>query len=61
MILSMCKRKTPMFKKLIKGLVRKVVKSDIAADVIASELDRKAKKELDRRTGGLASKVDEVI
>jgi len=38
-----------------------VVKSDIAADVIASELDRKAKNELDRRTGGLASKVDEVI
>ena len=50
-----------MFKKLLKGLVRTVVNSDLAAEVIASELDRKAKKELDRRTGGLASKVDEVI
>lgn len=50
-----------MFKKLLKGLIRRVVKSDLAADVIASELDRKAKGELDRRTGGLASKVDEVV
>jgi len=50
-----------MFKKLLKGLVRKVVNSDLAAEVIASELDRKAKRELDKRTGGLASKVDEVL
>ena len=50
-----------MFKKLLKGLIRKVVKSDLAADVIASELDRKAKGELDRRTGGLASKIDKVV
>lgn len=60
MILSMCKRKTLMFKKLLNGLVRKVVKSDIAAEVIASELDRKAKKELDKRTGGLASEADDL-
>ena len=49
-----------MFKKLLKGLIRKVVKSDLAADVIASELDRKAKHELDRRTGGLVSQADDL-
>ena len=49
-----------MFKKLLKGLIRKLVKSDLAADVIASELDRKAKGELDRRTGGLASQADDL-
>lgn len=49
-----------MFKKLLKGLIRKVVKSDLAADVIASELDRKAKGELDKRTGGLVSQADDL-
>jgi len=50
-----------MFKKLLKGLVRKVVKSDLAAQVIAEKVDRAVVKELDKRTGGLASKADEVL
>lgn len=50
-----------MFKKLLKGLIRKVVKSDIAATAIATEVDRVVVKELDKRTGGLASKADEVL
>lgn len=50
-----------MFKDLLGKIVGKVVKNPILRDAIASELDRKAKRELDKRTGGLASKVDEVI
>lgn len=50
-----------MFKKLLKGLVRKVVKNDIAAEVVADKIDRAIVKEADKRTGGLASKIDEVI
>jgi hypothetical protein len=50
-----------MFKKLLKSLVRKVVKNDIAAELIAEKADRAIVKELDRKTGGLASKADEVI
>lgn len=49
-----------MFKKLFKKGIRLFVKNDITAEVIASELDRKAKGELDRRTGGLASKADDL-
>lgn len=50
-----------MFKKLLKSLVRKVVNNDLAAELIAQKADRAIVKELDRKTGGLASKADEVI
>ncbi len=49
-----------MFKKLLKGLVRKVVKNDIAAEAIAGKIDRAIVKEADRHTGGLVSKADKL-
>lgn len=50
-----------MFRKLLSKLVGKVVKNPVIAHAIADELDRKAKRELDKRTGGLASKIDDVV
>lgn len=49
-----------MIKKLLKGLIRKVVKNDIAAEVIAGKIDRAIVKEADKRTGGLASEADDL-
>lgn len=49
-----------MFKKLLSKLAGKVV-GKIAAEVIADKADRAIVKELDKRTGGLVSKVDEAI
>ena len=50
-----------MFKGLFSKLIRKVIKNPLAADAIAAEADRRVKRELDKRTGGMASKVDDVI
>ncbi|MDT0507546.1 hypothetical protein [Novosphingobium sp. MMS21-SN21R] len=49
-----------MLKSLFRKLARKVVGKS-AAEVIADKADRALVKELDRRTGGLASKADEVF
>lgn len=49
---------------MIKGLLRKALKPILGkkkAAVVAQELDRRAVKEADKHTGGLASKVDRVI
>lgn len=50
-----------MIKNLLKGLLGKVIKNKALGEVIAAEIDAKAKRALDKKTGGLASKVDEVI
>ncbi len=50
-----------MFKGLFRKLIRKVVKNKLAAEVIAEKANRAIVKELDKRTGGLASKADEVL
>lgn len=50
-----------MFKKPIKSLVRKMVKNPVAVEVIADKADKAIAKELDKRTGGLASKIDKVV
>ena len=50
-----------MFKKLLGKVIRKVIKNKLAAEVIADKVDRAIVKEADKRTGGLASKIDEVI
>ena len=50
-----------MFKKLIGKIVGKVVKNPLKRRLIVEMADDLAKRELDKRTGGLASKVDEVV
>lgn len=50
-----------MFKKLIRGLVRKVVKSPMMADAIAEKADDAIMDVADAKTGGLASKVERAV
>lgn len=47
-----------MFNKLIKKLVRTVVNSSIAAEVIAEAADDAIVAAADKKTGGLASKAE---
>jgi len=49
-----------MFKGLIRKMASKVV-GKVAAEVIADKVDCVVVRELDKRTGGLASKADEVL
>lgn len=49
-----------MIKKLLRGALKPLLGKRKAA-VVAEALDRKAKRELDKRTGGLASKADGVL
>jgi hypothetical protein len=50
-----------MFKKLIRGLVKKVVKNPIAADAIAEKADDAIMDVADAKTGGLASKIERAV
>lgn len=50
-----------MFKNLIGKLVGKLVKNPLKRRMIVEMADDLARRELDKRTGGLASKVDEVV
>lgn len=50
-----------MFKGILGKIVGKVVKNPLKRRLIVEMADDLAKRELDKRTGGLASKVDEVI
>lgn len=50
-----------MITKLLSGLLGKVIKSKIVSNAIAGAVDHAVKRELDKKTGGLASKVDEVL
>lgn len=50
-----------MFKGILTKIVGKVVKNPLKRRLIVEMADDIAKRELDKRTGGLASKVDEVI
>lgn len=50
-----------MFKKLIRGLVRKVTKKPLVAEAIAAKADDAIMDVLDAKTGGLASKVEKAV
>lgn len=50
-----------MFKKLIRGLVKKVVKNPIAADAIAEKADDAIMDVADAKTGGAASAAEGVV
>jgi hypothetical protein len=50
-----------MFKKLLLKLVGKVIKSDLAAEVIADKADDVLMDVLDSQTGGLASKAEAAV
>lgn len=49
---------------MIRGILRKILRPVLGkrkAAIVAEGLDQVAKKVIDRKTGGLASKVDEVL
>lgn len=50
-----------MFKGLLGKVVGVLVKNPIKRRILVEMADDAAKRELDKRTGGLASKIDEVI
>jgi len=49
-----------MFKKLLRKIAKPIVGKATAA-ILARAADAALKRELDKRTGGLASKIDEVV
>lgn len=49
-----------LIKGLLKKLLGKVIKNKIAAEVIADKADDLVTRELDKRTGGAATKAEEL-